>query len=150
MKTRGVGERAKILIDSIDLEILEFLEGCEVVIGVLDLANRLDIKHKNLKPHLEKLIRIGLIKTNEYQGSRKIGLVSPRIFYDMYGYEIETDKKFGEEFQEYKEEFKNFLKVLSKIRGLELEKQTLHNISKELKTQIPKKQEKKKKSKKKK
>ena len=67
MVKRKVGERAEILLDSIDLEILKKIKsgygkyGEYNGIGVLELANNLNIKHNSLKPHLDKLMFLNLV-----------------------------------------------------------------------------------------
>jgi len=67
MKKRNVGERAETYFDSIDLQILEKLNTAQNVngnpegFGILELANALNIKHKNLKPHIDKLRKLDLI-----------------------------------------------------------------------------------------
>jgi len=131
MEKRKVGERAEILVDSIDLQILEVLENSEVGIGVLELAHRLNINHNSIKPHLEKLMRIKLILSK--QGfNRKIFLLSPSSYYATYINEIHGDDKWGKEFKDYRTKFNNFLEILNKINNLGIEKQTLYEINEEL------------------
>jgi len=60
-RTRGIP-----YLDSIDLEILEFLDKQNYkknITGwtVLDLVNNMNISHISLKPHLDKLLRLQLI-----------------------------------------------------------------------------------------
>jgi len=68
MKKRG---KADSYLDSIDLEILEYLDGANWnegdLIGhsVLDIVEHLGIKHNNLKPHLDKLLNLKLIVITE-------------------------------------------------------------------------------------
>ena len=67
IKKRGVGNRAHIYFDSIDLQILEFLDNPnhfthEGGYSVLEVAEKLNINHKSLKPHIDKLLTIGLIE----------------------------------------------------------------------------------------
>lgn len=55
-------ERGKVLFDDIDLRILNMLKAPYVKkISVIDLSKQLDINHKNLKPHINKLITLDLI-----------------------------------------------------------------------------------------
>lgn len=63
MVDRKAGERAKILFDNIDLKIIKMLNGADYGkgFGVLELADKLGLNHKNLKPHLDKLLHLGLI-----------------------------------------------------------------------------------------
>lgn len=58
---RKVGERAKVLFDSIDLAILELLDYSFIGLSVSELVSKLKIKHKNLKPHIDKLRKLELI-----------------------------------------------------------------------------------------
>lgn len=58
-------------LDSIDLEILEYLSGANlgerdlVGYGVLEVANHLQLNHNNLKPHINKLLQLNLITIQE-------------------------------------------------------------------------------------
>lgn len=75
-------------LDSIDLEILEFLNKTpkgHVGKGILEICKELKIAHVSAKPHLEKLFILGLlniISDSEQKDKRrkKFGLVSSRIF----------------------------------------------------------------------
>jgi len=122
---RKVGERAEVLIDTIDLEILRILEYTSY--GVLELAEKLKIQHKNLKPHLEKLIKSELIITSKTTASTnkkdigKISLFSPNLFPD--------DEK---EYIKMQENHKVFLSFLWKIKNRNYESQTIRELSKEL------------------
>lgn len=66
MVKRKVGERARILFDDIDLKILRLLNnnsehGYNVFYGIMELADKLFLKHKNLKPHIDKMIKLKLV-----------------------------------------------------------------------------------------
>lgn len=64
MVKRKVGERARILFDDIDLKILKLLDksqGNNIYYSIEDLADKLSLKHKNLKPHVDKLLMLKLI-----------------------------------------------------------------------------------------
>ncbi len=73
---RGIGERARVLFDEIDLKILELLNhpspdyknNRDKRYGILEIAGKLDLKHKNLKPHIDKLLRLELIFPYENEG----------------------------------------------------------------------------------
>jgi len=53
-KKRGVGIRSNILLDSTDLAILNYLDTNKTG-SLLELAKKLDISYKSLKPHFDKL-----------------------------------------------------------------------------------------------
>jgi len=126
MVKRKVGERAEILVDTLDLEILSEIRKEEL--GVLELANKLNIQHKNLKPHLVKLINVGLILISKTK-NRKILLILPENLYEQIGQVMSAS---GKSLRENAEEQSYFLKVLNKINSLEYQKQTLYDIDKEL------------------
>lgn len=65
MVKRKVGERAEILFDSIDLEVLKKFNSFNNAVKVLELADSLKINHNSLKPHIDKLMTLGLINTNK-------------------------------------------------------------------------------------
>lgn len=90
MKKRTVGHRGTPLLDSIDLMILEKLEGASLDIkkgiGVLQLGESLGIPHNNLKPHLEKLLNAELILAWTYPNNKnKITLTTTSHLNDMDG-----------------------------------------------------------------
>lgn len=60
---RKIGERAKILLDTIDQSILNKLS--EKELGILELSREINISYKNLKPHINKLIKSHLIYTSK-------------------------------------------------------------------------------------
>lgn len=96
MNKRKNGERAKILFDSIDLEVLKKLNTSSDGIGVLDLAKQLKLSHISLKPHIDKLIHLELIKS--WKDQNKNVLVSfVGIFKEML--KDSGDKEFLEEFK---------------------------------------------------
>src|SRR3989344_5360678 len=74
MKKRSIGHRADPLIDSIDLMILRILKE-EDSLSVLELARVTNLPHKNLKPHLEKLIQAKIVYAFKSKDSQKIDLV---------------------------------------------------------------------------
>ena len=53
------GRKSKVLVDSIDLDILTTLNhySYNLGLGVLELAEKINLTHQNLKRHLEKLIK---------------------------------------------------------------------------------------------
>jgi len=72
MDKRNIGQRASVLFDSIDLEILERLDKYNQGMGVLELATALKIKHKNLKPHIDKLRKLELIFIYKHPTDNKV------------------------------------------------------------------------------
>ena len=63
MEKRKVGIRSKILFDEIDLRIIQLLNNPKNNdgLGVLEIAKWFGVMHNNLKPHLDKLLSLGLI-----------------------------------------------------------------------------------------
>lgn len=124
-----VGRKSKVLIDSIDLEILSILDDKEGI-GVLELAEKINLTHQNVKTHLEKLIRASLIlkkpSFTSKKKTNKIELITPLFFKKYFKKQTEDTKKFIFEY----ETFKRRLKTLAAI---ELETDTLSNILNQLK-----------------
>lgn len=75
-----IGNRSKILLSFIDLKILNILNPLNSNhirnINVMNLSKKLKIKHKNLKPHLDKLEHYGFIKRNPDFRKEKIFLIT--------------------------------------------------------------------------
>jgi len=73
MERRKVGERSRLLFDEIDFQIMEFLVRHSEKIGVLELGEKLgNLKHANLKKHLDRLEKAKLIKKTPVPKSRKL------------------------------------------------------------------------------
>jgi hypothetical protein len=124
---RGVGNRAEIYFDSIDLEILEFLnihnlKTHEGGYSVIDIIDKLKINNKSLKPHIDKLLNLGLIHTTymNYAGNikdneddkkynKKIGLTTSSISFKFLN-EIDCYVDVDDE-KQYNEDKKNAEKV---------------------------------------
>jgi hypothetical protein len=122
-------------LDSVDLEILELLDSPNWNVkkdlggwSVLDIVEKLEIQHNNLKPHIDKLLKLNLIclkDLSEYKNRgeknikiKKVGLTSIRVLIDRW---IEDDVMFmsDEELIKAKadrEYFKNVVKCLSDVR----------------------------------
>ena len=107
-------------LDSVDLEILEFLDTPNYHTNkngwaVLDVVKKLDIQHNNLKPHIDKLLKLNLIcvvdlssykvKVKKVIENKKVGLSSVRArndyWFDNYA-DLDADKEYIEEAKEYK------------------------------------------------
>jgi len=67
---RNQGERPRILFDEIDTKIIKSLKKKKK--GVMELVNELNIKHKNLKAHLDKLVKNKILFKEEVPKSRLI------------------------------------------------------------------------------
>ena len=123
MSKRNVGERGRVLFDSIDLQILELLNG-EKYFGVLELTKSLRIKHKNLKPHLEKLMKANLVWAMRPDEAGKFLLFAPSTI--PKGASID-DKGL--------EMFKDFHVILNKMKEISNqneERMTLRELDKEI------------------
>ncbi len=123
-----VGRKSKVLFDSIDLKILEILDNYyskhqEKGMGILELTKRIKLTHQNLKTHLEKLIKTGVILTITFPNSNRIELVTPKVFMSIKDKDIQKDA----------EEHEVLLSFLRKANSLETEKKTISQISKEMK-----------------
>jgi hypothetical protein len=81
MTKRKAGERANILFDDIDFQILNLLSDPRSREGlqVLELANSLRIKHNSLKPHIDKLMFLKLINLVEVVYPTKEGNKKKRL-----------------------------------------------------------------------
>lgn len=95
------GRKSKVLVDSIDLDILTTLNpySYNLGLGVLELAEKINLTHQNLKRHLEKLIKARLVLTLTSSGSNKISLVTPYYFHDYNGDNEDQIKKDVEEYE---------------------------------------------------
>ncbi len=70
------GRRAKILLDSIDIEIISMLK--KKPMAIMELRGKMKLKHYNLKAHLIRLNKLNLIKQTPVVKSRKIMLSIPK------------------------------------------------------------------------
>jgi DNA-binding MarR family transcriptional regulator len=112
MVKRKVGERARILFDDIDLKILNLLNknlenNPNVFYSVLELADKLYLKHKNLKPHIDKLLMLELVSIRK-DSDGKTRILS----------EINTEHKIIEKNYKTKEDYIKALKEEEKKRAL--------------------------------
>jgi len=122
-------------LDSVDLEILEFLDTPNYSANkngwaVLDVVKKLDIQHNNLKPHIDKLLKLNLIcvvdlSSYKQRGkklieNKKVGLSSVRArndnWFENYA-DFEGEKEYIEEAKKENEYFKVVLKCLRDIRS---------------------------------
>lgn len=125
-------KRARIYFDSIDLEILELLNNrkneqnnYEGSYQVLEVAEKLNLNHKNLKPHIDKLRKLDLIFVYSDSNNR-ILLSTPSAYFDFLN-EIDyytdgggTEKEYKRE-KEKKERFENIIGVLREVRKIYIE-----------------------------
>jgi len=129
-KKRGVGIKARIYFDEIDLRILEALNTdsqlChEGAYPVLILANTININRKSLQPHLEKLINLGLVDLVECSFGKdknlSIGLTTPKIHFDFLEsinyYEDTSEQRYIKDEKEV-EYFETILEVLQNVRRM--------------------------------
>lgn len=114
-----VGRKSRVLVDSLDVDILKIID-LRGHIGVLELSRAINLTHANLKKHLEKLIRAGLVTTSRHQPSGKISLDTPLSWKEAPGCEIEA------------KEYNIFMGVLDKIYHQEPLKKTLSELSNDL------------------
>lgn len=88
--------------DSIDLEILQLLDGYPRnkkygIYGILDLADKLNISHISLKPHIDKLLDLELIRLIPFEdlpkdkrkeidkkNTSKVGVCSAKLINDNW------------------------------------------------------------------
>lgn len=117
-----VGRKSKVLVDSIDLEILEYLDRHPHT-SVLDLAEKIDITHANLKKHIEKLSKSGLICPWESYGTTRITLSTIKALDE----ELETPNE-----RKVIQEYESFLKIVRQINSQDWTKRTLASIAREL------------------
>lgn len=125
------GRKSKVLLDSIDLEILEKLNpySSNLGLGVIELTKKINLTHQNLKKHLEKLIKAHLIIPLTQSNTNKISLVTPYLYRDWDPADEEEDRKQREHIAEYNV----ILSYLRKINNLDYASETISNIAKEMK-----------------
>lgn len=124
------GRKSKVLFDSIDLEIFNTIEKHNQI-GVLELAEKINLTHQNLKTHLEKLLRANIITTltSHQQEGKKIEFttITSDFFDDLYDGEradlLELERK----------QLGDFLLYIRTINSLDNEKETLTEIINTLK-----------------
>jgi len=68
---RKAGERSGIRFDNIDCQIAAILLK-EQPLAILEFVDKLNIKHANLKNHLDRMERFGLIRREPVPKSRKV------------------------------------------------------------------------------
>jgi hypothetical protein len=131
IKKRSVGERADIYFDSIDLQILTFLnkrnpasykdnDYSHYYYDIPELIKGLNIPYKNLKPHLDKLRNLKLVEVFTTIENGTAVFTTPKLAFeyckDECIYDNEENTKLYEK-DKLKAEY--FESVLS----------TLHNVS---------------------
>ena len=131
------GKRAEVLFDSIDLQILKILNSAQLGIGVLDLVQRLNLKHKNLKPHLDKLIALGLVIVWRDTQNQKIKICSEMEVFGDNNEDEELQDKIKKhrallEFLEKAEEENNKLKSMQLTLFDLRKKKVIQNIGKKI------------------
>lgn len=133
--TKEKRKRGVPYLDSVDLEILEFLDTPNYSANkngwaVLDVVKKLNIQHNNLKPHIDKLLKLKLIcvvdlssykqKGEKIIENKKVGLSSVRsrndYWFENYA-DLEGEKEDIEVAKKENEYFKVVLKCLKDIRS---------------------------------
>lgn len=123
------GERAKILFDSIDLEILKILTREEL--SVLELGEKLELNHKNLKPHLDKLLSLNFIFPYKTIHG-KIRLISViKNVEDDPDYQFDSDD-FSQDLVKKIENLKIFIEIMENIEAYNLKKQMSRDLELDL------------------
>lgn len=125
MDKRNIGQRASVLFDSIDLEILERLDKSNQGMGVLELATALKIKHKNLKPHIDKLRKLKLIFIYKHPTDNKVllwtGMANMRENFGMDFWMVCDTQKEVDNLKKEIQEQEALLKYLNKVKAFEYE-----------------------------
>ena len=124
MVRRNVGQRANVLFDSIDLEILNMLDKSNQGMGVLELATSLGIKHKNLKPHIDKLRKLELIfiyKNNDNKIYLWTGMANMRENFVMNFWDVCDTQKEVDALSKEIQEQEALIKYLKKVKNFEYE-----------------------------
>ena len=128
-RTRGIP-----YLDSIDLEILEFLDKPNYNLNrvgwsILDLAHNLNITHISLKPHIDKLLRLRLIVTVDISNKAnevKVGLSTIKSANDYWISQIglqELSEKERETISKEKYIYENIFDTLTEIRKIFYDKE---------------------------
>lgn len=100
MRKRNVGEKAKVLLDSLDLEILNLLNTSKykdsaIGYGVLDMVKMLNVTHKTIKPHIDKLKKSNLILLQDYANTQQM-FENSNLKYNPTKMYLISPKKLGE------------------------------------------------------
>lgn len=146
MGRRKVGERARVLFDFIDLMIIKTINSSKEGLSVLELVDKLGLRHKNLKPHMDKLITLKLIKTYKDREGKAIlstaskDLVLLKIAYDMnsaYGEKKKLAEK-EEALMKYLNEAYEYLKNKDNLDLIDIDLRKTKNIETRKEQQNPK------------
>jgi hypothetical protein len=142
-------------LDSVDLEIIEYLESVDwqegkLGYGVLEVASHLKLNHNNLKPHIDKLLHLKLItiieepiyknhkieKDSKGNIKNKIILASKKIenFNFIHNTNIGTEDKefYGKENDFHEELIKILQKTREYINNIDLNKKIDFDLRKGL------------------
>lgn len=115
------GRKSKIIFDSIDLQIIDTIKK-NPHIHILQLRDKIEITHQNLKKHLEKLIKGKLILSWKNEKSPKITLTTLDFYEEDYDF-------LDDEYKKDVRDFEGFFKIINKINSLEFESETLREMS---------------------
>lgn len=78
-----IGMRGRVLFDEIDLRIIQKLNH-DNGMGVLELAKWMGIMHNNMKPHIDKLISLGLVSINQNNEGKAVLIAGKEKEQDIF------------------------------------------------------------------
>lgn len=115
-----MAEKGSVLFDSIDLKILELLRKRHNTtfggLKVYEIAKELKIRHKSLKPHIDKLRSLNLIVP--VASDKEVWLSTRSVYWDELGSDLahEISKKALEEVNKELELEEKVFEILQKAR----------------------------------
>jgi len=121
MIKKRVGERSEVILSVLDAEILLQIFESGEGIGIMELKNKLNIAHNSLKPHIDKLTTLNLIKQEITPKSRKKNLnltKNIKISNEGLGFVISfvLPKKINQIKKEFESESKKITKLSKKLK----------------------------------
>lgn len=127
MGKRNIGERAESYFDSIDLQILELLTTAQNErnnpegYSVLDIADKLKVKHNSLKPHIDKLINLNLVFAYSDENKKLRLWTGIANMYYTWNNDFSSVANTLEEQKKYRKENEEqiaFIEYLKKVREI--------------------------------
>jgi hypothetical protein len=146
-KKREKRARGIPYLDSIDLEILQILNGTLgykdfKIFGVLDLVDELNISHISLKPHIDKLMDLGFIrlipmkeipkekmKKFNYDKSGRVGVCSVKLINNNWlenvaNFDNKDERETIDNVQQQNKLYDDVLLILNHIKNFTETKKT--------------------------
>jgi hypothetical protein len=99
MKPRNKGDKARIYFDDIDEKIIKIIE--KNPMGILKLVKNIGIQHNSLKPHIDRLIKAGVL--NYIDSERKLFITNKTLAHSLqiFASRLKIAKNISIDLREY-------------------------------------------------